>query len=118
MPWIGRYARPYHTPMTTAMKTARKMRSRAHHGSRGITCPPVHPNAERRTQNAECRSRTPRRQLLNSSFCVLRSAFLHFFRLILAEQSRRTKQQDHDQDDERDRVAIVGKLRAADERFD
>src|SRR5436305_12600109 len=32
-------------------------------------------NAERRTQNLELRNKPMRRSLLNSSFCVLRSAF-------------------------------------------
>src|SRR5206468_1651616 len=38
------------------------------------TRPSVHWLTERRTQNAECR--TKKSAILNSSFCVLRSAFL------------------------------------------
>src|SRR3954462_15757787 len=44
--------------------------------------------------------------------------FSNLLRLIFPEQTGRTEEQDGDQDDEGDGVAIVRELAAADERFD
>src|SRR4051794_16514691 len=104
---------PYASPISTATKRASQRKSRSHQGKDLVTrYSALIQKPETRNQKQE----TDAFSLLLSDFWFLVSSNL--LRLILPEQAGRPEQQDRDQDDEGDDIAIVRELAAADERFD
>src|SRR5947209_11473222 len=103
MPEIGIASSPYASPIRTATKRASQSASRSHQGKDfGVT------RRSALNQKSETRNQKPETDaflLLVSDFWFLVSS--NFLRLVLPEQPRRPEQQDRDEDDEGDRVAVV-----------